>query len=113
MIQSPLVGISSLRLIIAIFSHHPIVIVATRMMTLFHLMNPRTTSHTTHLKALERRIRREIHIQTGIYRQTFRKHFLHNSDNPILQRSKIGILIAKQYVEGSLDLLVAESWLWL
>ena len=39
-VYSPLIGIRSLRLVITVFSYHPIVIISVRMRTVNHLIDP-------------------------------------------------------------------------
>ena len=76
MIHRPLISIRSIRFVIAIIAHHPIVIISMRVRAVLHLIDPRTMCHSASLEALERRQHREVDIQAGIFRQAFLQHHL-------------------------------------
>ena len=95
MVQSPLVGVSGVRLIIAILAHHPVVIITMEVMTLVYLVDPRAPSHAASLDALEFLPGREVDIEASAFGQALVEDLAHYSLNVRPQRFKVGILIVE------------------
>lgn len=101
MIHRPLICICSIRFVIAIIAHHPIVFIPMRVRTMFHLVDPRAMCHSASLEALERRLCREVDIQAGIFRQALLQNHLYHLGYTVSQRREISILIIVATAEGN------------
>ena len=97
-IQCPAVCICGLRFIVDIVSHHPPVVIATRMVALADLTLPGAHRHTTEFDTLEGWCFGEIDVQTNTCGQSVAQHTLYDVADIGFQRMEIGIgsVVAKR-----------------